>query len=345
MKESPFDKLVIVCTLIFFVLRGIFWQRWEFVAPLVWAICAVVLVHAVIAALKVSAEIGKEAVQPATEIRSSILTPSGEPVRINIAHETPRAYKLQLLAAVILVAGLCGWASFAAWTKGNGDVSAEQRPPQPIQPPSPPDPIIESSIELEGTLPIATQPGHKTFLFVMRDDRKLSPEEIVNTGEDTMFWPATRKKLKALGLRLYPEYRTLHLSNHSGSQVFSIVSRLKVDFYPPGTPVDYTGKNPTSSDSREFEIDTIQAGGSRDILILNESHYCVLIELPDSGALEVQGDATRRSLRFLQKTDTVADRVQQFAFPTFFTWQGDLPVKDSAQRIRSKAASKAEKGR
>jgi len=195
------------------------------------------------------------------------------------------------------------------------------------------DIAIESSVEWGRILPIALKPGEKAQIFAARDDMKVSVTHVLNDGGKTQFWPANVAKFKALGLKLYPEYRMIHISNHSDRQVFSIVSQLRIDFDDPNSRIDFLSKSPppVGSDTRDIEIESISPGSHYDIYILNESNLALRIWLPSEGTLEVQGQTGRRSIRFSQQMQTILDRESLIVEPTFYVWSGDLPTATKRQ--------------
>jgi len=110
MWDGYFDKLIVFLTVLYFVGQGIFADKWEVIAPLVWGVCAIIVGHGFAAAREVSKEI-QEAIT------------KGHPK--GFAPDTPVAYPLlyrtRLYAIAGLLLGASGYVSYRVW-----DASKEQ---------------------------------------------------------------------------------------------------------------------------------------------------------------------------------------------------------------------------
>jgi hypothetical protein len=107
MRESRFDKLVAGCTVAYLVVHGVIRERWEFVTPIVWAVCLIVVVHAFGAAHAVSKEISKEIEQSPVERETPIFSPTGK--KATVISESPAHgnYRLKLYGFAVLITLPC----------------------------------------------------------------------------------------------------------------------------------------------------------------------------------------------------------------------------------------------
>jgi hypothetical protein len=179
-----------------------------------------------------------------------------------------------------------------------------------------PDPPISSSYEmLGGSFPIAIRKGAKTRILVFREDRTATVQ-IYFTNDETWYWPKMPKKK----LNPRPYFGVLHITNQATVKVFNVITAVNVEFRHPSF---VTADPPLASQTARIELDAIAAGEPCDIYVLNQSPYAVIISLPDSGSLEVQGQGSRRKVKFSKKLNSIVDLSQLTVPPSNYKWKGD----------------------
>ncbi len=105
-RENKLDLLIIATTILWFAVKGILGQHWDYVAPAVWALCLILIHHFFNATREVHKEIEQETRESETNYESPILAPSGghayvtHPIK-RIPFYWPRLYGMFVLFSVL----------------------------------------------------------------------------------------------------------------------------------------------------------------------------------------------------------------------------------------------------
>jgi hypothetical protein len=111
-KEDKFDRAVILAALLYLLVSGLFFERWEFVITIVLALCLISIYHAFVAAYSVKKETDAEIIENSREKHSGLYDPFNRPITITPKINRPflLAVRLYSIAFMFVVAsGFIGY--------------------------------------------------------------------------------------------------------------------------------------------------------------------------------------------------------------------------------------------
>ncbi len=137
---------------------------------------------------------------------------------------------------------------------------------------------------------------------------KSSVTYATNLETKEWYWPKKDATQDFIGL--------CQLGNQSDKIVFNILTSFGVHFKRPGKnmpDVAYT--------KQEVLIDgSIKPGDYARIYLVNESTYNVIVDLPDGGELEAQGQSGRQKATINRLITSVVDQIPPVLVPSRNQW-------------------------
>jgi hypothetical protein len=131
MKEKFIHLALLVASLLYAYRSGrASEQFWEIVAPPIWVVSGIVLWHVVLTSVRLFREIEEEQRSRVVERKSSILTASGSPARLQIHPQPIPFYQAKIIGVAVLFSVLPVGGSYLVWKKSRvPQVPAQNTPP------------------------------------------------------------------------------------------------------------------------------------------------------------------------------------------------------------------------
>lgn len=301
LRESIFDKVIVAATIVYFLVLGIATKHWEFITPIVWGVCAIIVYHAIDAARAVNREIKAESTSESLGKELPVYGPDGKFVRVDVADIPPRFFRAQLFGFALLISGLC---CFASWSAFKFSRRSSEEAPSP-----PPTPPVSVSLQMNcewNHLPIHIPEASTIHVLRVHPGLlKLNPnfdmglfEDISSTYDKATDWPF-KDDGKWMGIA---EQRSLMVK---GIMPLDFVDNCKLQSYTTGTLDEIAPTLLVDTPDKKRHVfpvpfDPLTTGTSFTFYIVNmcsRGTLPVLVQWDDYARVRVLGESKVRTVR------------------------------------------------